>query len=73
MMDECVEEKSMMMKSAPRKQKKSMAANLFDDYGGESLIANARKEAINNVAFQELEKTAEYMETHYYKLNTKPN
>ena len=45
------------------------AAAFNDDYGSEvgQMIADARNKAATTFTFEKLEKTAEYVETHYYK------
>jgi hypothetical protein len=45
--------------------KKSVQRDIFADYGNS--YEQQIQKTINEVGFQELEKTSEYMETHYYK------
>lgn len=63
------EEKAAPMRAARNKSGGRRAA-FDDDYGSElnEAIAEERNKAANKFAFEKLDKTAEYVETHYYML-----
>ena len=43
-------------------------ADIFDSFDNSNAIEEQRQQVMNTAGFQELEKTGEYMETHYFKV-----